>query len=106
MITQEIKEFPRTEVLADVVVDNREKKFTAVTFNISRGGVCFVASNVLAVGDRCTVYLKKNRNIFLEKGTIKWLRYVDEKQDMIKYGMEFREPVEQERIDLFLRCCN
>ncbi len=103
---QEVKEFPRIDVLADIVIESRDKKFIAVTFNISRSGICFVSSKKLSVGDRCSVHLKKNRNLFSEKGTVRWNKFVDAQQEMIKYGLEFKAPLDQDKIDLFIKCCN
>jgi len=106
MITQEVKEYHRVDILADIIVFNKERKCAAVAYNISRGGICFVTSSKLSEGERYNLYLKKNRNIFETKGTVKWVKHIDPKDDMIKYGLEFKEPLDQDAIDLFIRCCN
>ncbi|HOP62627.1 MAG TPA: PilZ domain-containing protein [Spirochaetota bacterium] len=106
MFTQEVKEFPGTDVLADIIVDNKGRKSAAVVYNISRGGIYFVTSSTLSEGDRCLVYLKKNRNLFQAKGTVKWGRQIDPKDNMFRYGLEFKEPLQDSYIDLFIRCCN
>lgn len=101
---KEQRKYVRKQILSNIVVEFKAKA-SAVTYNISQGGISFILPAdklIMEVGDVCKIHLKMHSDVIKLKGTIKRLKHTDESKEMFNYGVEFQKPLAVDQFNFYL----
>ena len=90
----ERRQFFRHKIFADLVIYVDRKNFRGVAYNISIGGINFVADKILKTGTICKInFLTDTELDYKLKGKVVRAEVINKKDKMGKYGIEFDKPI-------------
>lgn len=93
----------RNSMLADIIIEHKSQEIYSVAYNISQSGLYFVTSGVFDKGNICLITLRdRGKSFYRRKGIIKWSKMIETRNKMISYGLEFKKPISEKEICLFL----
>ena len=97
----ENREYPRYRIIVDLKIHYKKREFMAAGFNISQGGIRFVAETKFKLHDSCTIEFIDAKGISIIKGgTIVNEEDIHKYPEMKKYGLRFASILTDDEIKM------
>ena len=102
----ESRKNPRYKIFADLRIKVKKKTIIGVAYNVSKGGLNFVADETIKDNDICSISMMMQTQVSYQlDGKIVYASFIDNSSSIGKYGLEFSNNISSNElkyiIDLF-----
>lgn len=95
------RKYTRYKIFADLEIFVKKQKIIGAAYNISRGGMNFVADKELKPGDSCKITMRERAQFSISlEGQIVYASMINSVRGVGKYGLSFDKIIEKTEVDV------